>query len=731
MKKFDKSDFEKLKKLHLIKKIKNRHIGDDFDIDIQEAAPKKELTEKQQKIVDFCNKYSLVITFIAAFVLYFVMEALSRHSVSATFVYLNDHTKAYFYNTLLIYMTLLIPYFFRRRTFVRIVIGTIWLALGVINSILLANRVTPLTGPDLGSITEAASIVTKYLSVGALIVFVIAVLLVIAAIVWLFRHGHKFQGKIKYKIIAPAFICAVLLFWGLTTYCLNNNILTLYFDNIAYCYQDYGLPYCFSVTVLDQGISQPNNYSEESVQEIIAKTEDAGTTDITKYGKPNIIVVQCETFFDVSRLKNISYSSDPIPNWHKLCEEYTSGYLTVPVVGAGTANTEFEVLTGMSMRYFGAGETPYKGILKEKTCESAAFDLRKLGYRTTAIHDNEANFYSRRTVYSRLGFNTFTSEEYMDTQDDVNYNGWMRDMNLVKYINNALDSTYYSKDFVFTVSVQPHGSYPTEQVLEDPEIQVSGAADEETGYAWEYYINQIHEEDEFIQALIDSVSERDEPTVILFYGDHLPTMNLSDSDLTDGTIYQTDYLLWDNIGLEQEDKDLYSYTLMADLFDRLDIHEGTLFRYHQTMQDDPNYLTDLQTLQYDLLYGKRYAYGDEYPFSKTNIKLGSKSIYVNSVEQISDNTYYVHGKNFTQSSKVLVDDDMMDTIYIDSTTLLFKTDDSPQDCEVTVAQQSNSSTHKILSRSNTIIPYDLEDEESESTDSDEDADDQSSRRRAS
>ena len=80
---------------------------------------------------------------------------------------------------------------------------------------------------------------------------------------------------------------------------------------------------------------------------------------------PNIIFVQLETFIDPYELNFLSYSEDPIPNFHKLMQNYTSGYLTVPVVGAGTANTEFEVLTGMGIRFFGLGEYPYKTVLKD------------------------------------------------------------------------------------------------------------------------------------------------------------------------------------------------------------------------------------------------------------------------------------------------------------------------------------------------------------------------------
>ena len=122
-------------------------------------------------------------------------------------------------------------------------------------------------------------------------------------------------------------------------------------------------------------------------------------------------------------------------------KKYSSGYYRVPSVGAGTANTEFETITGMSLRYFGPGEYPYKSILKETTCESAPYVLKKLGYTTHAIHNNEANFYARRTVFPNLGFDTFTSEEYMEEEDDQNPLGWVRDRVLTQSILDCLRSS--------------------------------------------------------------------------------------------------------------------------------------------------------------------------------------------------------------------------------------------------------------------------------------------------
>ena len=119
----------------------------------------------------------------------------------------------------------------------------------------------------------------------------------------------------------------------------------------------------------------------------------------------------------------LEMSEDPIPNFRALMQKYSSGYYKVPSVGAGTANTEFETITGMNLRDFGPGEYPYKTILQKTTCESMAYVLKELGYGTHAIHNNTASFYDRRAVFSKPGFDTFPSREMMDIKE-MTPNGW-------------------------------------------------------------------------------------------------------------------------------------------------------------------------------------------------------------------------------------------------------------------------------------------------------------------
>ena len=203
----------------------------------------------------------------------------------------------------------------------------------------------------------------------------------------------------------------------------------------------------------------------------------------------------------------------------------------------------------------------------------------------------------------------------MPEEDDKNSLGWTRDRVLTDEIIKCLDSTEDQPDYVYTISVQGHGAYPEEPILEDPEITVAGAATEEKNNQWEYYVNEIHEMDEFVGELVAALEDYPEDVVLVMYGDHLPTMGLEVEDLENKYLFQTQYVMWDNFGLEKDDVNLAAYQMAAEVMDRVGIHEGTIFRYHQARRNTRNYQVDLETLQYDLLYGERYSYDGKIPSS--------------------------------------------------------------------------------------------------------------------
>ena len=650
----------------------------------------------RNQVIRICNLLSVPLQFLGCCVLYLVIEALSRHSLREAWQYMTGSPLIFLYNAFLIFTTRLGVYLFKHRILARTIVGCFWFILGCVNGFLLLNRVTPFTGPDLKLINDAMRILNKYLSPGLVVAVLVGLGVLLLFFIWMFRKGWKFQGKMRYWLNIPLIVAGVAIFALTSKLAIDNRLLSTYFGNIAYAYQDYGYPYCLAVTIFDTGINEPNGYSKALMEDIVNSEGEIKETK-KKNTDVNILFLQLETFIDPTEVNFLSFSEDPIPNFRKLSEEYSSGYYKVPAVGAGTANTEFESITGMSLHYFGAGEYPYKTILKETTCESAAYDLKKLGYSTHAIHNNEANFYGRRTVFSRLGFDTFTSEEYMPDISDTTPMGWVKDHILTDEIFKAMESTE-GPDYVYTISVQGHGDYPTEPVLSDPEIKVTGAESEEKNNAWEYYVNQLHEMDQFVKELTDRLSELDERVVLVMYGDHLPTMDLKVEDMKNRYLFQTKYVMWSNFDMKKKDKNIAAYQMAAEVFNRLGIHEGTVFNYHQTRKGSRNYQLDLQALQYDILYGKQYVYGGENPFEATKMQLGIYPATLERLESIGNGSYYVYGTNFTAASRLEINKELQETQYISPTQLLVQNVELADGDQVSVATQSNSSTKKVLSR---------------------------------
>lgn len=666
----------------------------------------KEHSEAYLRRVAFFNKYSLLFHALISCIIVFAVELLSRRDLISTGTFVFGHTGAFLYNAFIVFASLCLVYLFRRRAFVRIIISGFWVILGIINGCILSNRVTPFGFTDLKCINDLFAMNnTNYFTAEEATLVVIGLGIFALFCVVLFIKGPKYQGRIR-KAVAFCSIVSVL-FIGIpvtTEAAQNANVVASYFSNIAQGYENYGFIYGFSSSVVGRGMSKPDNYSDETVTAILDAVEsEKKDTTVTEESAPNIICVLLESFCDPDEIKFLNYENDPIPTFHYLEENFSTGYLTVPVVGAGTANTEFEVLSGMSMRYFGTGEYPYKTILKKTDCEAIAADLASIGYGTHAVHNNGGNFYSRVNAFSMMGFDTFTSKELMNIQTYTPNGSWATDDILVDETIKTLDATPNQADFTYTITVGTHGDYPTVPVISDPKYPISGLDDEAKTNQWTYYVNQLHEIDNFMADLIEEVDKRDEDTVIVFFGDHLPTLGLEDSDMVSNSIYKTNYVTWNNMGLEKKDADLYAYQLLASITDSVGIHEGTIFTYHQTQADSENYLNGLENLQYDILYGDRYCYGGEDKYPATDIVMGIDEVTVDrAVNSIGDSEVIIYGNNFTKWSKVFVNGEKVSTIFSSDNCLVINKDSIENGDTIVVNQMGSSNT---IFRSSNELTY--------------------------
>lgn len=654
----------------------------------------------REKMISILNKYSLIFHGMLSCLLCFIIEACARHSVWSAVEFMMDRSWVFLYNSAIIFTTFLIVYFFKRRCLARVLLSGIWLFLGIVNGCLLLKRVTPFGYTDLKMITDLFAMKNNYFTAVEAVLVILLVGSFVALNIWIYKKGPKYQGKMNRLVAGLVLASSFLWIPAFTNAAVKSNLLSDYFENIAKGYEDYGFVYGFSTSVLDRGMRKPKGYSEEAVASVEQRQEDSwkrlsAAGEVTKAEeKPNIILVLLESFLDPSEIKFLEYSEDPIPNFHKLEEKYTTGHLEVPVVGAGTANTEFEVLTGMGMKYFGTGEYPYKTALKSHTCESLAGNLSKLGYGTGVVHNNGGNFYSRANAFSQMGFDYFISKELMNIREYTPTGNWPTDDILLGEVEKIMDATEDAPDFVYTITVQGHGSYPEYPVIENPKITVSGAETEGKNYAWEYYINQLHEVDRFIGRLIEQLSERDEKTMVVMFGDHLPTMNLKEKDMKTGSLFKTKYITWNNFGLEKQDMDTTSYQLMADMTNQLGIHEGTMFRYHQSMKDSVFYLDDMEMLQYDILYGNRYSYDGQDLYPASELTMGVDEVYLLDVHPatVLENTILLDGKNFTPWSRVYVNGEKVPHTFYASNRLAISDEDIEYGDILEVRQMGSAKT---------------------------------------
>lgn len=607
------------------------------------------------------NIRPLVETLLTAFILALATELTNHRSLSRFFDFAAGHPHLFLLNFTIIFFTLSFSLLFGKRRSVLILLSSVWGVFGITDFIMRFFRITPFAATDIGLLGSVWSVMFVYLKIWQVVLIGIGIAAFIALLVFIFIKLKR--EKTDFRVAAVSISVSTAVLFGLLTLFLRTGILPHRFSNLPDAYNDYGFAYSFSVGIFDRGIERPDDYSPESVNEILTSI---GASSVEKNKtKPNIIIVQLESFFDVNYLKNVTFSENPVKNFTAIKAEHTNGFLTVPVIGSGTANTEFEVLTGMSLAYFGTAEYPYKTVLSDNTCETAAYNLAEEGYACHALHNHSATFYGRNKVYANMGFDDFVSVEYMRGTTE-NAIGWTRDDVLTSEVIKSLSATS-GRDFAYVISVEAHGVYPSEPTDEDEPIEVFGIEDEGVRNKYRYYVNELAETDKFVGSLIAALEKTGEPTVCVFFGDHLPSLDITDEDISNGNVYQTEYVLWSNTGLTREVKDLSSYQLSAYVLGRVGYSNGIFTKLHQNYSENENYYSALEMLEYDVLYGDNDANGGR-KYEPKNIRLGHGDISATGMT-FEGGILTVKGRNFTKYSSIEVGGKRIKTEFINSSTL--------------------------------------------------------------
>ena len=289
--------------------------------------------------------------------------------------------------------------------------------------------------------------------------------------------------------------------------------------------------------------------------------------------------------------------------------------------------------------------------------------------------------------------------------------GWAKDNILDDLMIQRMMQTE-GRDYITTITVQGHGRYPKKHTdtMTGLTCYFGGRyqGDTEKEAAWEYYINMCRETDMMVGDLIEKLERLDEPTVVFMYGDHLPSLNLEEDDLDGITLYQTEWIMWDNMNLPVEHKNFMAYQASTYIFNQLGIKGGLMQNFHtryMNSNDQQGYLDKLELLEYDTLYGNDYAFDGHNPFPTTDMKMGIRDISVDHCE-IKGDKLWIYGDGFNLYSLVYIDGKSVDTTWQGSRILTVPMEEVKDGEELYVAQAGDD--HVVLSVTNTVSIKDVE-----------------------
>ena len=420
-------------------------------------------------------------------------------------------------------------------------------------------------------------------------------------------------------------------------------------------YRNYSIVTGFLTNLRVMQFEAPENYSREAVYERLDQVEKdlsdepmyedsyAAEHEKDAVQTPNIIYVMNESFWDVSRLEGIAFDRDLTPNLKRLAQQGASGYVYSPSFGGGTCDVEFEVLTGFSLEHLPAGSKPYQQYVTDATPSLAQF-LKGQGYSTVAIHGYYERMWSRNTAYPRLGLDDFISIE--DMSDPDKRRGFVSDMEMTQQIIEQYESRKENGPvFIHAVTMQNHTTYDESKYPQDELVNVleHPGLSEKTLSPLRDFATGVYEADAALGALTDYFSQVEEPTIIVFWGDHFnpfgdgyeiyeKTGYIEKGDTSSPALHQTDLLIWSNYSDTHTDLGtIAAYEVspvMAELyglerpiyFDYL-LQQMSVYRartrgvtveangsFSETMtEEQQQWYNDHWLLQYDQMFGKNFT----------------------------------------------------------------------------------------------------------------------------
>ena len=645
--------------------------------------------------------FNIKLLILLPFGVLFATEMIQRGSIIGVLTWFISYPNQFIVSYAIFFGLINLFYILPRKIY--IFFSTLLLSLFSIAALIsrqkLLLRGEPLLPWDLKLSQEALTIVQSFESqtkpeIGFFLIVILLATVLLISLIFLPKEKYRFGQKALTALLA----CS--LFFTLISYLPLEKTFSL--RNINWSqksnYEENGMLLGFVLNAKRMSVEEPPNYRPDNVKNILGQSKAAYPVDPDF--RPNVIVVMSEAFWDPTTLEGlngISFSADPIPYFRSLKQHFTHGTLLSPVYGGGTANTEFEVLTGLSTKFLPAGIIPYVQFV-HKPLEALPTIYKRQGYEATAIHTYDNWFYRRNIVYQNLGFDKFISKEFFIKPE---YAGtYIRDTELSSKILEQIKQSE-KPDFIFAISMQAHGPYSNE---ENPDniIKVDGNLSTATKAILENYTNIIADVDKSLELLIEGLKEIDEQTLLVFFSDHLPMLG-NNYDVykeagyfKDGDTYEeylkkfsVPILVWDNYSTVREDLRLSASFLGSYILERSKKEGSPLTDFLCSLNEkgsnvitsahylDRENITEEELakynlLQYDFLLGNEYAYQLKplhKPATNDIYTLGSECATIIEVLIPDENTIKVLGENFSPNHQIYVNNKPIDTHFIDQTVL--------------------------------------------------------------
>ena len=431
---------------------------------------------------------------------------------------------------------------------------------GTSNYFVSLYRGTPVLPWDLTALETAAAVSGSYSYVPTEPMLVGAVLVLV--LIWVLRKEFRKGRFLMDRHTAPVRLGCLAV--GIA--CLGVAVAPERLEELGVqtdvwdqtgAYRTSGAVAAFLCNLEFLEVDEPEDLSPQRLSWIMDQVEVPEETAVS-VDHPNIVAIMNESWADFEEFGNLSLT-ESVTDYIRSLDNAIWGHTYTSVFGAGTSASEFEFLTGNSMAFLPSGSIPYQQYILDDSPSLASL-LKEEGYRTLAFHPGERTSWQRNQAYPRLGFDAFKCGEDMDVEQTFEH-GYVSDRSDFEQIIWEFEHKEAGEPlFLFNVTIQNHGSY----TVEDYPAQVQ-LTDEPGKYPMaEQYLTLVNKTDEAFAMLVDYFSQQEEPTILLMFGDHQPSVEQEFLDKAYGVAqadmtmeqymdkYRTPFVIWANYPLEEE-----------------------------------------------------------------------------------------------------------------------------------------------------------------------------------